>query len=349
MKSMETMTVPRIPTHDLQAALESELSSYFGTKQRIQKLRRRLSAYSSSCRIENLNVQLDRGRPLGLVFKDLNPAALTPGAREIRPQFLYDPRREIETYRNILSPGRLGTPICYGAIATTLSERDWLFLERVQGPLLWQLGRIAHWEEAARWLARFHAEFQGHSSLSRLASQTSLLHYDEAYLRVWLTRAELLLGRRHAGEVTETWQRFCRLVDRYDRLIRHIRDLPATVIHGEFYPSNIIMREGEQARQVCPVDWEVAAVGPGLMDLGALTAGDWSESQKKTLVAAYHQALPPSKGWPPSLPEMLEAVDWCQLHLCVQWLGWAPDWLPPGGQARNWLWEAFCLADKLGL
>jgi len=44
-----------------------------------------------------------------------------------------------------------------------------------------------------------------------------------------------------------------------------------------------------------------------------------------------------------------EALDYCRLHLAVQWLGWAEHWAPPPDQARDWLGEALAAAGRLGL
>jgi thiamine kinase-like enzyme len=35
--------------------------------------------------------------------------------------------------------------------------------------------------------------------------------------------------------------------------------------------------------RVCPVDWEMAAVGPGLIDLAALTAGWWTAHDSRAV------------------------------------------------------------------
>ena len=67
------------------------------------------------------------------------------------------------------------------------------------------------------------------------------------------------------------------------------------------------------------------------------------------LVKAYRDALEPCNGWPPSMPELMEAVDYCHLHLSVQLLGWSSDWSPPEKHYQNWLGEAFRLAGSLGL
>jgi Ser/Thr protein kinase RdoA (MazF antagonist) len=267
----------------------------------------------------------------------------------VRPHFLYDPRREIETYRKILQPQRLGAPTLYGAIDSPREKRFWLFLERVTGPLLWQLGRLEAWEEAARWLARLHSEFHGVRNPENRRRFAHLLRYDEPLFRVWPRRAEEFLRRKHAVNSAQARRRFGRLADRYDRVIERLLELPRTFIHGELYPSNVIVRPTKQGRQICPIDWELAGLAPGVIDLAALTAGDWPEDKRRKMVAAYREACEPVKNWPPSLAELMEAVSWCQLHLAVQWLGWAAEWSPPEPQAQDWLREALRLAERLGL
>src|SRR3974377_2264855 len=131
----------RLAPEELHDTLEEVLTGYFKAPRRIGNLRRRASAYASSSTIENLRVELRCGPRLDLVLKDLSPASQLPGARQVRPQFLYQPLRELETYRKVLHPRKLGTAICYGAIDHAEVQIYLLFLERVRGPLLWQTGR----------------------------------------------------------------------------------------------------------------------------------------------------------------------------------------------------------------
>ena len=49
-------------------------------------------------------MRLADGTTLELMFKDLSRQALLETARRIRPAFIYEPLREIETYRKILAP-----------------------------------------------------------------------------------------------------------------------------------------------------------------------------------------------------------------------------------------------------
>jgi hypothetical protein len=91
----------------------------------------------------------------------------------------------------------------------------------------------------------------------------------------------------------------------------------------------------------------MAAVAPGVMDLAALTCGRWTDGEKRTLALAYHSMLEPSAGWLSGPEPLLAALDLCQLHLAVQWLGWSLDWSPPLKNSCNWLNEAVRLAEKL--
>jgi hypothetical protein len=346
---MKSKSQPRVHLDQLHFVLERELPHHFGRRCRIQKLRRRRSPYSSSYPIENLKVDLDGGQQLHLVLKDLSPASMLETARQVRPHFLYNPLREIETYRSILQPHRLGTAICYGAIEAQALGRYWLFLERVPGPLLWQTGRIESIKQAARWLAMLHTEFNPSRRSRSQARFDYLLTYDQQFYSVWPDRAEESLRRKNGAVPSDARRGFGRLTNRYDQVIRQLLALPTTFIHGEFYPSNVVLRTTEGAGQICPIDWELAALAPGLIDVAALTAGHWTDEEKRTMVAAYREALEPTKAWPPSLQDLMEAVECCQLHLCVQLLGWASNWSPPERHTQNWLREALRLAGKMGL
>jgi aminoglycoside phosphotransferase (APT) family kinase protein len=302
------------------------------------ELARRASAYRTSYAIDELDVQLDDGTALALMFKDLSRRALTAGADRAKPAFLHDPLREIEVYRSLLAPARLGTAICYGAVAEPERGRYWLFLERVAGKELYQVGEFAAWQHAARRLAALHGHFAAVQG-ERLAQTSSLLRYDGEFYRAWPRRARAFARSRPWSARVE-W-----LADRYEPVIERLLSLPPTLIHGEFYASNVLVQD----RRVCPVDWEMAAIGPGLVDLAALTAGRWTEEQRTALALAYCEAIPPHVGERLTPSALLDTLDYCRLHLALQWLGWSPDWTPPAEHAQDWLGEALRLAEKLGL
>ncbi|HEY1381200.1 MAG TPA: hypothetical protein VGF55_30650, partial [Gemmataceae bacterium] len=312
----------RATTAELVAALEPAVGQ-------VARLDRRPSAYSSSFALEELDVELAGGRTLNLVFKDLGRHGLLSGARAAKPVFLHDPRREIAVYRHVLAAHDLGTAVCHAAVCDDRAGRYWLFLERVAGVELYQVGEFATWQAAAAWLARLHARLA--DDADRLADEAHLLRHDAAYYRLWPRRACEILAAK-TGVAPAARDRLAALAAGYEAVVGRLTALPATVIHGEFYASNVLVAGG----RVCPVDWEMAAVGPGLIDLAALTAGRWTDAQRSALAAAYHAALSAGGSAPP-LNDLRADLDWCRLHLAVQWLGWSADWTPPADHAQDWL------------
>jgi aminoglycoside phosphotransferase (APT) family kinase protein len=380
----------RVTTEEIRAVLEEVLSEHFEAPQKILRLNRRRSAYSSSYAIENLDVELSGQERRRLVLKDTSPSAVLAFEHHVRPSIVFRPEREIEVYQKLLGP-ELGTPIYYGS-RTDGSPRYWLFLERVAGRPLWQFGRLEPWQEAARWLARLHGQFGIENHPASIPGSEHLVRYDEAFLRSWVARAEHFLSRKLGGTETEIRHRFGRMMEHYDEVIEKLRALPASFIHGEFYASNVLVRQRSHraptapdkvARRggignndgtrgdirnlqagmstvlsgttfpyrgaICPVDWEMAGIGPGLMDLAALTAGKWKAEAKEQMVKAYHEAQGGQDDWTESRRDLIEAVDYCQLQLCIQWLGWADAWSPPEHHAQDWLREAVRLGDQLHL
>ena len=103
-------------------------------------------------------------------------------------------------------------------------------------------------------------------------------------------------------------------------------------VHGEFYASNILVSPG----RVCPVDWEMAGIGPGVLDLAALATA-WEGADRARIVAAYADER--------GAPVDEEDLDAARLVLAVQWLGWAEGWEPPREHATDWLAEATAAHD----
>ena len=334
---------------ELHCALESELCHFFGRKVEITKLDRRISEYCSSFIIEELDVTLGDGTELELIFKDLSKAALLTNAGQVKPSFIYNPLREVDTYRHVLSQHQLGTPMCYGAFVDPEERLYWLFLERVPPVLLWQMGDLDFWNETARWLAGMHSYLVRETEIRESQHIAHLIKYDERFYRRWIDRAVEFIREGDTSAGREAVAAIEWLAARYDRVIDRLLSLPVTVIHGEFFASNILLDVGADYFRICPVDWEMAAVAPGRVDLAGLTSGSWTTTQKNTMARAYYDALPDSSpvkcGW----RQFLIDLEYCRLHQAVQWLGWAPGWTPPPEHAQNWLKEALRCAKRLML
>jgi Phosphotransferase enzyme family len=337
----------RVGTAELRAELQNALGRRSGTRQPIAELERRPTLYSTSFAIEELDVRLADGTSLELVFKDLSRQALLGTARRIRPAFVYSPLREIETYRTILAPEDVGTATCYGTVVDHRMGRYWLFLERVPGIELYQVGELATWKRVACWLALLHSRFAGRTE--PLARAVPLLSYDGGLYRLWMRRAQEFSDEAESSQPKAVRRGIKWLAKRYNRVVERLLALPVTFIHGEFYASNVLVHNTSGKLRVCPVDWEMAAVGPGLIDLAALISGGWTAEEKEALAKAYHAGLAPCDEWWTDLDEFLIGLDHCRLHLAVQWLGWAPGWSPPPEHAQDWLGEALSLAERLEL
>jgi thiamine kinase-like enzyme len=310
----------------------------------IAHLSRRASTSRSSFALEELDVGFADGTRVELVWKDLAHRALHEDACRAKPAFLYDPFREIETYRLILNAAGLGTATYYGSVADVRQDRYWLFLERVPDDKLSQIGEQETWRRVAAWLGGFHTHFTTRVGAFGSRQSEHLLRYNSTLYRIWLKRARNHVARADEPEI------LLHLAACYERLIERLIRFPATLIHGEFYASNILVPATEPAgRRVCPVDWEMAAIGPRALDLAALTAGNWTREQRDDLVDAYYRATDGAQASDGGRRALDEELDCCRFHVAMQWLTWSTEWTPPPQHAHDWMSEAVHIAERLGL
>jgi hypothetical protein len=306
----------------------------------IREIRRQPSDYRSSFALEEIRVALADGRRLSVMFKDLGWQALTPAGRQAKPPHLYDPLREISVYRGLLSGCSLGTPRCYGAVVDPPRQRYWLFLEKAPGAELYQYGELDVWKRAARWLAALHHDPGVRRAAEAADVRPRLLRYDAAFFRSWIERAVEFTARRRG---TEAATPLAALSRRYEEVVQFLASLPAGLIHGEFYASNVLVDTSREPARVSVVDWELAGIGPAAIDLAALVVGKWSDAQRAALIDAYRAGLPADHAWAGDPAALVRAVNGARLHLAVQWLGWSPDWQPPAAHAHDWLGEALAM------
>jgi Ser/Thr protein kinase RdoA (MazF antagonist) len=325
---------------ELRSALERALAEV--RLELVGGVERRPSPYRTSFPIEELQVELGGRGQVRLGCKRLDWSALEPEAQLAKPRFLHDPEREPAVYRSLLAQAPAGPPEFFGAIAE--GDRHWLFFEWVEGRELFQVGERELWEEAARWLARFHLAMA--PQLDRHRAEGRLLDHDDAFHRRWIERAQGFAAERGDGSAaTVAWLR-----ERHDQVVEALGAMPRTVLHGEFYASNVLVASDfdhtpvgrESDARVAPVDWELAAAGPGLTDLAALVSG-WPQEDREAIAAAYAAE--------PDVPPFgSRDLDLARLQIAIQWLGWAPPaWEPPEERRQDWLGEAVALAEELGL
>jgi hypothetical protein len=291
----------------------------------VVKLQRRPLLNSSSFAIELLELTLEDHGVKTVIFKNLERGAVLEGARQVKPEFLYDPQREINVYGRLLPRLNLGAPGLFGVV------NNWLFLESVNAPELYQIGELEAWMEAARWLAHLHVAGVSSPDLAR-SLVPQLLRHDRCWYEGWLRRARAFTGAR-----LDPIEDICHWS------IDTLLGSPQNVIHGEFYASNVLAQKRESGYRISPVDWEMAAIGPGILDVAALASGRWGREQRLAMLDAYCDALP-DRVRP---REPVVAFDSAQLQIALQWLGWSEHWQPWKDHAHDWLAEAFAAASAL--
>lgn len=238
-------------------------------------------------------------------------------------------------YRNLLVQLPLTKPKCYGAYEDPATGITSLALEYLDGYL--PVNKSSSQDAlklAAQWIGRFHAD-----SVQFLAggSTLNLNIYNAEYFGEW--------KRQMADIPSHLKQQFRWLAgmgERCDAFLEPLYKAPQTVIHGEFYPSNALIRAGE----ICVVDWESVGIGAGEIDLAALTQGPWPEEILQECEAAYRMAR-----WGKSPPLMFDHT-FCATklyfyyRLLFHWLRFYPD---RAGQ-EVWLFNHMqSVGEKLGL
>jgi len=313
------------------------------TPGRVVRFERAVSRYASSYPLEELKVWLDDGQLLELMMKDVGSGSLSQDAQLAKPGFLRNPWREIKAYLEVVPLAEDGPPKFYGAEVDEGTGRFLIFIEKVPGVELFQVGDLEIWQAVARWLARFHLATEA----AAISAPPELIRYDADWYRTWARRA-----LEFAKELTPAARN---VLGNYDPFVERLLGLPRSCIHGEFYASNVLVHRQEKATRVAPVDWEMAAVGPGLIDLAALVAGNWTNFKRTAIALAYFderkKVTAARSGESDPLGDSVRLtwlLDHARLHLAIQWLGWSDRWLPPTEHRHDWMREMTELAEKIG-
>lgn len=234
---------------------------------------------------------------------------------------------EAAVYERILEQLAVSVPPLIGVYHEPSDGRLWLVQEYLGDNL-----RILHSEDpealprAARWLGAFHLAA---SRRLALAKDEFLIRYDSSYYRRWV---EGTLATTASLSTECPW--LPSLCERFIDAIEGLTTTGPTIVHGEFYPKNILYLHGT----VYPVDWESAAIGAGAVDLAALTEG-WSRSDVVRCRRAYELARWP-EGSPADFGARLSAA---RLYLHLRWLG-DPS-TANGGEVRRRLARLKSFAD----
>lgn len=185
--------------------------------------------------------------------------------------------------------------------------------------------------QAAHWIGRFHAETRRRLTAEPLPF---LRNYGPEHYRALIRRTLELSASLH-----ERFGWLPPLCHRCEEFLPATLATDPTVIHGEYYPPNILVRRGV----VYPVDWESAAIAAGEIDLACLTEKG-SPKVERLCRRAYQQARWP-EGPPADFEKRLLAA---RIYVLFRELADEPN-LPTDEGALRSMASLRCLAARAGL
>lgn len=295
-------------------SLETAFSRLRDHPVQIQRVEGETCVHESSFHAEHLRIHFKNGESIPIFFKDLNPRNQIAPARKVRNNSLSPSYQELRVYQRILSRVSLGTPQLYSVRWEPARGIYWLFLEDIGGSRLRDSRNYKRWVPAASWAARFHAQTR-----NLPATVTSFLPaYDYKHYKRCADRVR--------GILPELQPRDRRLVepalDHYVNRLEWFASLPRTVIHGQYFGKNIMLRPGNHDEPLAVIDWETAAHGPGTYDLVSISSGRWTDPQRQAMWRAYFDEYRAETrltlDWDDFCAELREM----ELYQALEWLAW---------------------------
>jgi len=284
------------------------------------------NVYSSTHSSEILILQTPENRTLRLLCKHAAPSDDALKAQGHRGGVSY----EAEVYRNLLSHLPISAPVFFGTFHHATQNECYLVMEQLDDAF-----RVHNWDDpeamlrAAHWVGRLHALAEPKLADPEL---NFLYAYDREYYLGW-SRRTLEYSRSRGADAS--W--LPPLCHRYAALVDLLLSAGQTVIHGEYYPKNVLVRDG----RVYPVDWESAAVAAGEIDLASLTQG-WSPGVIHRCAEAYRLAR-----WADHSPSTFaETLTASQLYWHLRWIGDMPYWSQANGMFAALLDELRQFAEQ---
>lgn len=192
-------------------------------------------------------------------------------------------RREVGVYRSLANQLPMSTP----ALIAADPAGEWLVIESVDwdlGPRDWQ---AEHYQRAVLSLVDLHERFwdlaedlTAYPWLARPLGNDFGVHlHAAAQALAKLVADDWPPSLTHSAE---TLHMLGQIVSQGEYIIAPLQTIPHTLLHGNVWPGSLSLRaDGE----IIALDWRLAAVGPGLLDLVALIFNSQWRLRKLPLAA----------------------------------------------------------------
>ena len=309
------------PVADRGVGLDTAVRRAAGPGAEVVGVHRTPSPYATVFPSEVVSVELASGERISIFVKHLGEEQQSHPDKRVR-------EREVRVYGELLGDRGLPVPRFLGSGWNDATGRRELFLEYVDG---WNLKYqdLRHWYTAARRLAQLHLAFARRGD--RLLGRDFLLRLDRDYLLAWAGRAVAAVSSLSA----ELASRLQRTVDDLDVSVDLLAEQPPTLVHNDLAPKNVIADTSASPDRTCIVDWEMAGVGCGLMDLAHLTYG-LPPREVERMFDLYGEELT-GTGLMPSDDEGKRLLASCQLHGALYRLAHADVWRLPLERVGEWI------------
>jgi fructosamine-3-kinase len=285
----------------LSNALISAFSNVSSPSTRPELLDRRPNARSSTFQSEIVTCRLADGRQLKVLCK-YEQYRMPQTIDHLGWGHRRGHRYEADVYRRVLEAMGGVAPRCFGWHLGNQPGEGCLLLEYLEGAQhpVHRAGIV----QAATWLARFHGEAE---PLAAGDETGFLIRYDRHYYAGW--------ARRTAEFAEPLRDRYPWVGDACARFAEHgapVLERQPTVIHGEYYPKNVLLHEGH----VYAIDWESCAVGAAEVDVAMLSEG-WPQQLANDMAHGY--ARERWKGNP--VESFAQRLAFANVYVQLRWLG----------------------------
>lgn len=207
-------------------------------------------------------------------------------------------RQERAMYERVLPALDVAIPRYHGAVE--LAEHGWIFVEDAGG-VAYAPADASHRALAGGWLARLHLAGALAPTAAGPADRGAAYHLAQLRDGRALLEAHLDHPALTADDVAvarSVVRRCERLASRWHDVEALCASLPATIVHGDFAPKNMRVRESGEGPELVVFDWGSAGRAPAAADLvqwSGRTASQWGYWANPDL-AVYAGMV--REGWP---------------------------------------------------
>jgi hypothetical protein len=293
---------------------------------RVVSVIRTPSEFATLSPAEVLTVTFDDGRQTRVFVKHLGGEQPRHPDKESRD-------REAQVYGELFSGAADPLPVVrYWGSRRNAGDHLELYLEYIDDwPLRYH--DLDHWFAAARRLADLHAYFACRAD--RLRASAFLLKLDRDYFRAWGDRAQVAVAARSP----ELGRRIESLLTQYDPACTLLDEQPPTLVHNDLACKNVVADRTATPARTCIIDWELAGVGCGLLDIVHLKYG-LEPSADTAMVSAYRTQLAASDLLPRADDDFARLLAACELHGTLYRLAHSLAWDLPSDRLAEWVGEA---------